>query len=465
MCKDLKNLSLRRLILPSDSTLINIWWLVSWLATIAILVAFVWYLVTDHQSLTVVDFHIVENFGETLSYVPPPVAAAAVTAMGGLISSLVGANSANSTNALNYRMMQEQNQFNAGQAHLNREWQDTMLTKQWNRETDYNDPQNQMARLKQAGINPFMAAEGVAGFGQTHSPSAPSGAQASASQTIPMQNPWANFGQNFTNFAEIAKAWMEAKKASAEGDKASTEGQILSEGMESTLRTMLANAETAEHEAYIANIRRSFEQLRQTKEVEQIEEKTLEIISQRELNAAQKEERISQMWKNLADSAKTSEEANQIRLLTPVIVGNAKKEGLLIDAKRGTEYATQHELHTRSQANIATAAKNYADAKKALEEAKTEADLRGLRGTLLNRQISLTTAEMTKLTIEAYDTYKRLGMDEKLFVPRLKELEQKIYRGEIQATKDFIDVLFEPLQKVHDVSFGSGSQGTVIPFQ
>lgn len=465
MCKDLKNSLLRRLILPSDSTLINIWWLASWLATIALVVAFVWYLVTDHQSLTVVDFHVVENFGESLSYIPPPVAAAAVSAIGGLISSVIGANSTNSTNSLNYQMLQEQNQFNAGQAHLQREWQDAMLTKQWNREISYNDPQNQMARLKQAGINPFMAAEGVAGFAQTHSPSVPSGAQASASPSIPMQNPWANFGQNFTNFAEIAKALMEAKKASAEGDKASKESQILSEGMQSTLRTMAANAETAEHQAYIANIQAAFEQLKQTKSIEKLEADTLNVMSSTELNAAQKEERISQMWKNVADAAKTREEANQIRLITPVVVENAKKEGQLIDAKRGTEYAQQHELSTRSQANLAAAAKNYADAKKALEEAKTEEDLRGLKGTLLNRQISLTSSDMKKLTIEAYDVYKRLGMDEKSFGPKLEHLETQIEAGKIQNTKNFIDVLFEPLQKVHDVSFGSGSQGTVIPFQ
>lgn len=146
-----------------------------------------------------------------------------------------------------------------------------------------------------------------------------------------------------------------SQKASAEGDKASKEGEILSEGMRSTLRTMAANAETAEHQAYIANIQAAFERLKQTKQIEKLEADTLNVMSSTELNAAQKEERISQMWKNIADAAKTSEEANQIRLITPIVVENAKKEGELIDAKKETEKASQLELSTRAKSNLSSA--------------------------------------------------------------------------------------------------------------
>lgn len=54
---------------------------------------------------------------------------------------------------LNYRMNERNNQANIAQAQLQNQWN----IEQWNRENMYNTPLMQVARLKEAGINPGLA--------------------------------------------------------------------------------------------------------------------------------------------------------------------------------------------------------------------------------------------------------------------------------------------------------------------
>lgn len=90
-----------------------------------------------------------------------PAAIAAAKVAGSLLSNS-GANkatryaadkayqSAQETNAWNYRMFQEQNQWNLDQ---------------WNRENDYNSASSQVARLQEAGLNPYLMLGGSGSVG------------------------------------------------------------------------------------------------------------------------------------------------------------------------------------------------------------------------------------------------------------------------------------------------------------
>lgn len=80
------------------------------------------------------------------------------------------------------------NSFNASEAAKNRRWQEQMYEQQyrdnvnlWKMQQDYNTPENQVARLKQAGINPYLALGNIS-TGSASSPpqsaQAGSGAQA-----------------------------------------------------------------------------------------------------------------------------------------------------------------------------------------------------------------------------------------------------------------------------------------------
>lgn len=182
-------------------------------ALCAIALAFVvcYVMSTAHPPVNiVVDFKIIENFGETHSSIAPWI-----TAGGGLLSSIIASNSQSATNRMNYYMMQEQNKFNALEAQKQRDWQNTQWWSQFNAENAYNDPKNQMARMEAAGINPFIAAENSTKVGTTAAnPSVPSAAAATAAPYHPAISPWASsqFPQNLSAIVGAFKTLAEAKK-------------------------------------------------------------------------------------------------------------------------------------------------------------------------------------------------------------------------------------------------------------
>lgn len=104
--------------------------------------------------------------------IDPHIAGSMITGGVDLLGSLLGfgsnksANEANiamqrETNAQNYKMFQEQLQYN---------------TDMWNKTNEYNDPSAQMKRLKEAGLNPYLALDkaasaGTASMGSTPAPS------------------------------------------------------------------------------------------------------------------------------------------------------------------------------------------------------------------------------------------------------------------------------------------------------
>lgn len=89
------------------------------------------------------------------------LAGAAVTAGGGLLSSILGLRAQKSANNTNLEIAQ-----------MNNEWSERMMEKQhgydvemWNKNNEYNDPSKQVERLKAAGINPGLALGNI-GTGQ-----------------------------------------------------------------------------------------------------------------------------------------------------------------------------------------------------------------------------------------------------------------------------------------------------------
>lgn len=95
--------------------------------------------------------------------------ASAIGALGsGIANAVSGYASQNSANATNIALMREQNQFNAEQAEIQRQWEEQMSN------TSY---QRAMADMEQAGLNPILAA-GNLGGASTPSGSAASGTAA-----------------------------------------------------------------------------------------------------------------------------------------------------------------------------------------------------------------------------------------------------------------------------------------------
>lgn len=93
--------------------------------------------------------------------VPGALVGGALGAVGSLISGLFGKSSTNSTNKMNYRIMQEQNAFNAQEAKKNRDWQEMMYRMFGTSSAKAND-------MRAAGLNPLLgdvSASGNVGSG------------------------------------------------------------------------------------------------------------------------------------------------------------------------------------------------------------------------------------------------------------------------------------------------------------
>ena len=120
---------------------------------------------------------------------------AIASSVGNLTDNVVGMVNQNHQNKVNLRMMREQNDFNAKQAQLQRDWQEDM----WNKNNEYNSPEAMISR----GLNPFVGSS--AGAGVSRAP-ASGGAAATAAPVPSMQAFRPNFSSVGTALASIAQA-------------------------------------------------------------------------------------------------------------------------------------------------------------------------------------------------------------------------------------------------------------------
>lgn len=137
---------------------------------------------------------------------------AIASTVGNLTDNVLGMVNQNHQNKVNLRMMREQNDFNAKQAELQRDWQEDM----WNKNNEYNTPEAMISR----GLNPFIGSS--AGAGVSRSP-ASGGVAASAAPVPSMQAFRPNFSNVFQSLATLAQA--KASDASA-GESMSRANQI-----------------------------------------------------------------------------------------------------------------------------------------------------------------------------------------------------------------------------------------------
>lgn len=134
---------------------------------------------------------------------------AIASTVGNLTDNVVGMVNQNHQNKVNLRMMREQNAFNAEQAKIQRDWQESM----WNKNNEYNSPRAMIAR----GLNPFIGSS--AGAGVSRSP-ASGGAVASAAPVPSMQAFRPNFSNVFQSLASLAQAKASDAAARESGSRA-----------------------------------------------------------------------------------------------------------------------------------------------------------------------------------------------------------------------------------------------------
>ena len=115
-----------------------------------------------------------------------PLTGSAIVFGASAISSLFNNHSQRKTNQMNYKIMQEQNRFNALEAAKNRDWQEQMYQK-------YSSVGSQVAQMRANGLNPFLS-------GVTPAEFSGSGAAASAAESAQIQPyDYSGFASGATN--------------------------------------------------------------------------------------------------------------------------------------------------------------------------------------------------------------------------------------------------------------------------
>lgn len=116
----------------------------------------------------------------------------------GIAGSIGGAVSTKSANAMNYKINQMNNEFNAAEAQKSRDY----MTDMWNKTNEYNSPSAMRQRLVEAGYNPYLGLNsGAAGSASNVG----SPATGSAAAAAPQQSyDWSNLASSVSSAFQIA---------------------------------------------------------------------------------------------------------------------------------------------------------------------------------------------------------------------------------------------------------------------
>lgn len=145
--------------------------------------------------------------GHSEKHIAPLVLGGIIAAGASLAGNAIGASSQSATNDANVEINRQNNQFNADQAAMQRQWQTDM----WNRNNRYNSPNEMISR----GLNPFIGSN--IGAGVSKSP-ASGGAAASASPPPSLQAfrpDFSDVGSALASMAQARAAMLNAEQNAA----------------------------------------------------------------------------------------------------------------------------------------------------------------------------------------------------------------------------------------------------------
>lgn len=116
----------------------------------------------------------------------------------GIAGAIGGASSTKSANAMNYKINQMNNEFNAAEAQKSRDY----MTEMWNKTNEYNSPSAMRQRLSEAGYNPYLGLNSGAAGSASSVGSPATGSAAAAAPQQPYD--WSNLASSVSSAFQIA---------------------------------------------------------------------------------------------------------------------------------------------------------------------------------------------------------------------------------------------------------------------
>ena len=145
--------------------------------------------------------------GHSEKHIAPLLLGGIISAGASLAGNAIGSSSQSSANAANVEINRQNNQFNADQAAMQRQWQTDM----WNRNNRYNSPNEMISR----GLNPFLGSNIGAGVSKAPA-SGGSAATASPSPSLQAFRPdFSDVGTALASMAQARASMMNAEQNAA----------------------------------------------------------------------------------------------------------------------------------------------------------------------------------------------------------------------------------------------------------
>lgn len=153
-----------------------------------------------------------------------PILGAVGSLGAGITGAIGGSKSTSSANAMNYKINQMNNEFNAAEAQKSRDYQ----TEMWERTNAYNDPSAVRQRLASAGYNPYLALNsGAAGTASNVG----SSSTASAASAAPQQPyDWSTLASSISSAAQVFNQTQQsnAQVSALQGQRSLADAQTYS---------------------------------------------------------------------------------------------------------------------------------------------------------------------------------------------------------------------------------------------
>lgn len=378
--------------------------------------------------------------------IAPLVGAALISGAAGLLNGVINRNSQETYNDRMIRLQKETNYMNYLMNQQNNAYNSMLAKEMFNLENEYNDPKNQMARLRSAGINPFVAAGG-SNIGQVEGRADTVPAQS----PLPMQNPaqgtvapQLDFATSMSQIASAFASLAQAKKNVGDDRRADA-------SLDAMIDNLKAEADLKSEQALQAR----WNNVMQFKYADKRAQKDLRLLdaqwakANQDMTESEARTWLTQMQAMIAEVERDTKDA-ELKSILPYLspMAKAKYENIL---KEG------HVLDTQARSNIASANASNASANASNTQSQLNVS-KAKAQNIINKYLPQLSA--WQVVSQQYETYgkalvnkktaQEMVIQAKKFLPEIRELFAKgseIYKN-IEYLQGQIDKLPHEIDKI-----------------